>query len=168
MQIVLALAAFLSMAQDKEDPRYKYWSSCKAGSWVKSRMEVEQPGGQKMEMEQVQKLLEITAEKITVEISGTMKMAGKEMPMPARKQEITLKDAKGDVKIEKEGDEEIEVAGKKLACHWYEMTVKSGAQEMKMKAWMSTEIPGGTAKAEMMSPVQQKPMILTAVEWKKE
>jgi hypothetical protein len=37
---------------------------------------------------------------------------------------------------------------------------------MKMKAWMSKEVPGGTAKAEM-SPEGQKPIILTAVEWEK-
>jgi len=165
MNIVLALASLLAMVQDKEDPRFKYWSSCKAGSWVKAKMIIEQ-GTIKNEMEQVQKLLDVGEDKITVEITGTMKVNGQEMAMPTKKQEIKLKDTEGKVQVDKEGDEEIEVGGKKLKCHWYEMTVKGGPTEMKMKAWMSTEIPGGSAKVEM-TPPGQKLMTMTAVEWEK-
>ena len=57
-------------------------------------------------------------------------------------------------------------AGKKRNCHGYERWVKAGAKAMKMKAWMSKEISGGTAKGEM-SPDGQKTFTTTALEWEK-
>jgi hypothetical protein len=170
MQIVLAMAAFLSMAQDKpaelkDNPLFKYWTDCKAGSWVKMTMEIDQ-GGQKVETEQIQKLLEVAEDKVVLEVSGKMKMAAGEFPLPARKQDVKAKEPGDKVKIEKEGDEEIEVAGKKLKCHWYELTIEVGPKPMKMKAWMAKEIPGGLAKSEM-SPEGQKMMVMIAVEWEK-
>lgn len=165
MKIVLALMALSGMVQDKEDPRYKYWSNCKVGSWVKTRTVMDQ-GGAKGEVEQIQKLLEIAEDKITIEVSGTMKMNGRELPMPARKQEIKAKYAETDTQVEKEGDEEIEVAGKKLQCHWLEMTMKTGPSKGKMKVWMSPEVPGGGAQAEV-TPPNGKTMTISAVEWEK-
>jgi hypothetical protein len=165
MKIILALTALLAVVQDKEDPRFKYWSNCKVGSWVKTKMVIDQ-GEMKGEMEQTQKLVEVADDKLTIEISGNMKLAGKERPIPPRKQEIKAKDTEGTVQIDKEGDEEIEIAGKMLKCHWYEMTVKAGANPMKMKAWMSSEIPGGGAKVEV-TPPNQKTVTMTAAEWEK-
>jgi hypothetical protein len=49
------------------------------------------------------------------------------------------------LKVEKEGDEEIDVAGKKIQCHWIEGTQKAS----KAKFWISKDIPGGVAGAEM-------------------
>ena len=166
MQIVLALAALLVLVQDKDDPRYKYWSSCKVGSWVKTRMSMDQ-GGVQFEMDQVQKLIDIADDKVTLEISGTRKFNGKELPMPPRKQDIRAKYKEGDVLIEKEGDEEIEVAGKKFKCHWLELTTRNGPNPGKMKAWMTEEVPGGVIKAEITPPNNPVPLVMTAVEWEK-
>ena len=178
MQITLVLAALCAMAQDKQDkpaqdkpaelvenPLFKYWTGCKAGSWVKMTMEMDQ-GGQKVETEQVQKLLELADDKVVLEVSGKMKMAAGEFPMPARKQDVKAKEPADKVKIEKEGDEEIEVAGKKLKCHWYELAVQAGPKPMKIKAWMTKEVPGGIVKTEM-TPDGQKTMVMSAVEWEK-
>jgi hypothetical protein len=168
MHIPLALA-LLAMAQDKapelkDNPIYLYWSSCKAGSWVKVSMQVDQRG-QKMDMEQVQKLLEVKEDKAVVEVSGKMKMAAGEFPIPVQKQDIKAKEPPEKVKIDKEGDEEIDVAGKKLQCHWYELSI-TGGTPMKLKVWMSKDIPGGTARAEM-TPEGQKTIIMNTLEWEK-
>lgn len=166
MRIAMAFLALLSLVQDKDDPRYKYWSSCKAGSWVKSHMVVEQ-GGMQFETDQVQKLVDIADDKVTLEVSGTRKFNGKESPMPPRKQEIRAKYKEGDTNIESEGDETLEVAGKSYKCHWIQMTMKSGPNPGHMKAWMTSDVPGGVLKAEVTPPNSPTPVVLTAVEWEK-
>jgi hypothetical protein len=165
MQMLLASMILLAGLQEKDDPRFKYWSDCKVGSWVKTKMVVDQ-GGAKGEIEQTQKLLEITDDKVTIEISGRMNMGGKEIPIRPRKQDIKARYTEGDVHIQTEGDEEIEVAGKKLKCHWLDMTLRTGPNPGKMKVWMTSEIPGGGAQAEV-TPPNGTTMMITAVEWEK-
>jgi len=166
MKSLLACAlAFLGTTQEVDNPQFKYWSGCKPGSWVKMKMEME-PGGQKMVSEMTYKLLELKDDLAVVEIAGKSKLGAQEFPVPAQKQEIKAKEPADKVKIEKEGDEAIDVAGKKLQCHWYEFTNKAGEKETKGKAWMSKDIPGGMAKGEMMTP-GAGPIVMTAVEWEK-
>jgi len=160
--MTLLLAASILLTQDVENPQFKYWSSCKVGSWSKMKMDMEQ-GGQKIAGELTYKLLELKDDVAVVEFTGKSTVGGQEYPIPAQKQEIKAKEPAEKVKILKEGDEEIEVAGKKLNCHWYEYVSKSGEKEVKGKAWMSKDIPGGMAKAEM----GEKPIVMTAVEWEK-
>lgn len=163
ISIQAAVMVLLGMAQEVDNPQFKYWSGCKSGSWVKMSMTME-AGGQKIESEMTYKLLELKDGVAVVEVTGKSKVGGQEIPVPAQKQEIKAKEPADTVKIEKEGDEEIAVAGKKLKCHWYEFIPKGS--EKKSKAWMSMDIPGGMAKGEMVLP-RGDPMTLTAVEWEK-
>jgi hypothetical protein len=168
MKSVLALAmALLGRIQELDNPQFKYWSGCKPGSWVKLKMDFEAGGGQKVESEMTYKLLELKDDVAVVEITGKSKLGAQEFPVPVQMQEIKAKQPADKFKIEKEGDEEIEVAGKKLNCHWYEFSMKSGDKDTKNKAWMSKDIPGGMAKVEIMPPGAGKPMIMTALEWEK-
>jgi len=164
--ILAAALALLGTVQEVDNLQYKYWSGCKPGSWVKMTMVMEQ-GGQKYESEMTYKLLELKDGLAVVEVTGKSKIGAQEIAIPAQKQEIKAKEPADKTKIEKEGDEEIEVAGKKLKCHWYQFVSKEGDQESKGKAWMSMDIPGGMAKGEMKLPRIEKPMVLTAVEWEK-
>ena len=164
--VLAALMVLLGKTQEIDNPQFKYWSGCKPESWVKMTMSMER-GGQKVESEMTYKLLELKGDMAVVEITGKSKVGAKEFPIPAQKQEIKAKEPADKIKIEKEGDEETEVAGKKLQCHWYEFTVKAGEKGTKTKAWMAQEIPGGMAKVEMQPPGIEKPFVLTAVEWEK-
>jgi len=166
ISVLVAAMMLLGPRQDVENPQFKYWSGCKPGSWVKMKMEME-VGGNKSEGEMSYKLLELKDDVAVVEVSGKMKAGAQEFPIPAQKQEIKAKEPADKVKIEKEGDEVIEVAGKKLKCHWYEFTTKNGDQTSKSKAWLSMDVPGGITKGEMGLPNSDKPMIMTAVEWEK-
>ena len=165
---MLLLATWMFLAQDVVDnPQYKYWSTCKVGSWAKMKMEMEQ-GGQKIEGEMTYKLLEVKDDMVVVEVTGKSKFGGQEYPIPPQKQEIKAKESADKVKIQKEGDEEIEVAGKKMKCHWYEFQSKTGEKEAKGKVWLATEIPGGMARFEMLGAEGAKPIVMSSLEWKKE
>jgi hypothetical protein len=165
--LLAVVTALLGMsAQDVENPQFKYWTGCKPGSWVKMKLEMS-AGGKKVEGESTHKLLELKDDMAVIEVSGKSKVGEKEYPIPVQKQEIKAKEPPEKVKISAEGDEEIEVAGKKLKCHWYEYSSKQGEKESKGKAWLSKEIPGGSAKVEIGGADGGKSIVMTAVEWEK-
>ena len=161
--LLAVVVGLLGMSQDVDNPQFKYWNGCKSGSWVKMRMEMNQ-AGQKIESETTHTLLELKDDVAVVEITGKSKFGDKEFPLPAQKQEIKAKESADKIKIAAEGDEEIEVAGKKLKCHWIEGTQK---ESTKVKFWLSKEIPGGVAKAEVSGGELPGVMKIFATGWEK-
>src|SRR6185295_58578 len=142
---LLAIAlttAVLSSSQAKDDPQYEYWSNCKAGSWVKNRMEMEN-GGKKVEFESTTRLIEVTADKVVVESFFKVKEADRTVESPPEKKEIRAREPQRG-KIVAERDEEISISGKTLQCRYYEIETEAGEKKQKttLKAWMSKEIPG--------------------------
>jgi hypothetical protein len=165
MSSLLAFAAhvLLSLApQDKENPEFGWWSAHKAGSWVKLRMEAEQ-GGVKILIEATHTLLEITKDKAVVEQKTKVTAAGQAQPEETQKEEIPrdASKARDPIKIDKEGDEEIEVAGKKMKCHW----IEGNQKDSKPKFWLNKEIPGSVARAEVTAGGAT--MKIAAVSWEK-
>jgi hypothetical protein len=65
-----------------------------------------------------------------------------------------------------EGDEDVEVAGKKLKCHWVEYEMDSGGGKMKSKVWTSDAVPGGTVKTVSKNDTMESTMTLTGFEKK--
>lgn len=119
--------------------------------------------GVKVSIEATATLLEITKESAVVEQKTKAIAAGEAQPEGTEKVEILKDKDNNPIKVDQEGDEEIEVAGKKLKCHWIE-----GTQEDKtlVKLWISKEIPGGVAKAEMRGR-KVGVMKIHAVSWEK-
>jgi len=147
----------------KDNPEFGYWSAHKTGSWVKLKMEMDAQGV-KVVVDATHTLLETGADKILVEQKTKITAAGMEQPETTTKEEILKDKEKEPIKIEKEGDEEIDVAGKKLQCHWIEGTQKEGT---KVKFWLSKEIPGGIAKGEASGGELPGAMKISAVSWEK-
>ena len=145
--MILLLLSVLLAPQEREDPVFKHWSTRTAGAWVRFKTEVEMTPGNKGVLESTSKLLEVAADKVVVEQSGKMTTAGQDVPLPTTKLEILRKPAKFGT-IEKEGDEEIEVAGRKLKCHWIVTVDEEPKSKVTTKFWFTPEIPGGLAKSE--------------------
>jgi uncharacterized Zn-binding protein involved in type VI secretion len=176
-KVALALvAAVLSVAavQDEmvENPEYKGWAGQKAGAWVKYKSQTDS-GGTKMESTSTMKLKEITAEKAVFSTVTEMDMGGQKqtMDMPARTIPAKVKkgtDSEGSkVEVIAEGDEEVEIGGKKYACHWADMKITSKQGAMSIKVWRCDKIVGGSAKLVMkVGDPGKMTMTMTAVEWK--
>lgn len=153
---VLSLFASSTFAGDIDNPMYKNWSAFKVGTWVKSTS-VTEASGMKTEMETTSKLVELTAAKAVVEVTMSMTMMGNKTDMPARKDEIPAKipdatataEKKPDVK---EGNEDLDVGGKKVKTKWIETNV-SGT---KSKVWTSNDVPGTLVKMDSETPGQSK------------
>jgi len=160
--LLLASAALLAL-QDVENPEYKRWAPFKAGSWAKCRTEIEN-GGNKMVLptETTFTLLEVDDKQVVVEELTLNTLQPKDSPKQEKAKKRTYKATRGKGKEEaKEGDDEIEVAGKKLACHWTEVPGASGT----VKTWVSPEVPG-VVKMEVLLP-SKSIQRLVATAWEK-
>jgi len=163
MKSLLFTAAALLALQDAENPEFKRWASFKVGSWVKCKTEIEN-GGNKMALplETTYTLLEVDDKQVVVEELTINTLQPKDSPKQEKARKRTYKATrKGKEGETKEGDEEIEVAGKKIACHWTEVQTAAGT----VKTWVSADVPG-TAKMEV-TLASKSIQRLTAVAWEK-
>ena len=167
--LLVSVAGAVADAQ-VDNPEYKRWASFKPGAFVKFKM-VTEAGGNITAMEQTVKLLELTGAKAVVEVS----MVSSGAKMPAQKRDIpakvTVEPAKApkDVKAVKpaEGDEDVDIAGKKVKTHWIQSTTETGGSKTVAKVWQTTSVPGGTVKMEASTTgsVTSKTSMV-ATEWK--
>ena len=163
MRSLILIAAGLLALQDAENPDYKRWASFKAGSWVKFKTEIEN-GGNKMVLptETTMTLLEVDEKQVVVEELTINTLQPKDSPKQEKAKKRTYKAARKQKDGEtKEGDEEVDVAGKKIACHWTEVTTAAGS----VKTWVSPEVPG-IVKMEV-GLVSKSIQRLTATAWEK-
>ena len=158
-----AATAFLSLClQDKEYHEFDYWSAFKTGSTVTLKMEME-GGCAKVAVQMTKTLLEVAPDKVVIEHKSKIIVNGMEQPESTQKEEILKDKDKTPIKVEKEGDEEIEVGGKKIKCHWIEGT----QSESKSKVWISKDIPGGVARGEISGGKFPGVLKVSAVSWEK-
>jgi hypothetical protein len=162
MKTLMAIAAVLTLAQDNENPEYKRWASFKVGSWVKMRSEIVTEGN-KMELpvETTFTLLEVDDKKVVVEELTVNTLQPKDSPKQEKGRKRTYQATRKQKDEMKEGDEELEVAGKKIACHWIEIKASAGT----VKAWTSADVPG-MVRLEIGLP-SKSIQRLTATSWEK-
>ena len=165
--VALVLSTVAVADAQVDNPEYKSWSGFKAGAWVKFKM-VTEASGTKTEMEQTVKLVDLTPTKAVVETG--MVMAGNKLP--AQKRDIPAKITPESAKLPKtskpaEGDEDVDVGGKKVKAHWVESTTEAGGNKTVAKVWQAKAVPGGTIKMEARTTgaVTSKTSMV-ATEWK--
>jgi hypothetical protein len=160
--LLLAAVAFLAL-QQVENPEYKRWASFKVGSWTKCKSEIENAGNKMaLPIETTFTLLEVDDKQVVVEELTRNTLQPKDSPKQEKASKKTYKATRGKSKDEaKEGDEEIEVAGKKLACHWTEYSGDAGTA----KTWTSPEVPG-VVKMEITLPSKSIQRLI-AIAWEK-
>jgi hypothetical protein len=156
-------AMLLSATQDVENPDYTRWAKFKVGSWVKMKSEIENEGNKMvLPMETTYTLLEIDDKKVVVEELTVNTLQPKDSPKQekAKKRTYQATSRKKDA-TQTEGDEEIDIAGKKLACHWTEIKGGAGA----IKTWVNPDVPG-MVRIEVGLP-SKSIQRLTATAWEK-
>jgi hypothetical protein len=79
-------------------------------------------------------------------VFGGNALPGQKRDVPAKIKKVEGDPSKAPKPVE--GDEEIEVAGKKVKCRWVETTTEAGGNRIVSRVWMSKEVPGGMAKME--------------------
>jgi hypothetical protein len=162
MNYFLLTAAAILALQDNENPEYKRWASFKVGSWVKMKSEIDNQG-QKMELpvETTFTLLEVDDKKVVVEELTLNTLQPKDSPKQEKARKRTYPASRRQKDEVKEGDEELEIAGKKMACHWIEIKASAAS----VKTWTSPDVPG-MVKMEIGLP-NKSIQRLTAAAWEK-
>ena len=145
--LILSLLC-LPVAQEAENPDYHCWASCNVGSWVKMKSEIESHGNKMaMPSEMTSTLVELDDMKAVVEEVLVNLIAGKDSSQQEKPKKRTYKSTRNKKEaVDKEGDEEIEVAGKMMTCHRVE--IKTAAEWS--KALTHPDVPGGTVRLEMI------------------
>jgi len=153
--------ADLSKQQAVPNPLFDAWKSFKAGSWVKLKVETIEDG-EKTVSEETETLFSRTAEKIVLQRKTLSTLGGQ--PFTSTDQEDIPAATASILKIEKGKDEEIEVAGKKVACRILLVTkaAKESIGEIRHKLWMNDDVPGGVVRSESVA-VRQNRVVATAV-----
>jgi len=142
----MLLAILLLLAQEADDPAFKRWSGSKPGSWVKFKRETVNAEGKVFDLNQAitQTLVEVDDKKVVVE--SAMEGGGK-AGKPTR-DTYRVKTPLPD-KIEKEGDEEIEIAGKKLTCHWIQGNLFITGRTL-ARIYLNADVPGGIVRTDLI------------------
>lgn len=159
--IILLAALLCSATQEVDNPEYKHWAKFKVGSFVKMKSEIEN-GGNKMQLplEVTFTLVELDDQKAVIEEVTVNTMQPKDSPKQEKSKKKTVKATRKGENV-KEGDEELEVGGKKLACHWTEISGGAGGY----KVWTNPDVPG-PVKLEVGLPSKGLQR-LTATAWEK-
>ena len=146
-----------------DNPQFAHWTKFNIGSSATLSTEIK-TSGQTISTVSTNKLLEKDGEKVIVEISGTMNIAGQKNELPPQKQTIPAQIAKRSIK--QAATEAVEAAGKTFDCKIYEMLNDPGQPDAKAKVWLSDEVPGGVVKLEAAMPQGSVTGALTGFETK--
>jgi hypothetical protein len=153
--------ADLSKQQSVPNPLFDSWKNFRAGSWVKLKVETIEDG-EKTVTEETETLVSATAEMMVVQRKTLSTLGGQ--PFTSTDQEDIPASTASILKVEKGKDEEIEVAGKKVACRVLLVTkaAKESVGEIRHKFWMKDDVPGGVVRSESVA-VRQNRVVATAV-----
>ncbi|NLI78489.1 MAG: hypothetical protein GX442_18875 [Candidatus Riflebacteria bacterium] len=161
--VVVLLSAPAGFAQEKVDnPVYQNWAKFKPGTMVKYAQTSEMMGN-KTQSEVAYTLLEVTPEKVVIEMGGSTVIMGNQTEMPKTRIEYPAKADAADPNVKSainaktsQSEEEIEVAGGKIRCKVFETTVEQQGSQIKSRFWSSDDVPGTLVKSEttMEKPVQ--------------
>jgi hypothetical protein len=136
-----------------DNPQYKAWANYKIGTRLFLRQAITEQGKQ-TRSEITQELIEITPEKVVIEI-GKVADLGKHEGKPRK--EIPAKIEKGRENLPHDftgtstaaGQESPAIAGRRRNCTIYEFAGENERGKFTGKLWATDEIPGGIAKVEM-------------------
>lgn len=148
------------------------WDAWAEGSWVEFKTESE-TAGQVSVTSTKQTLVKKDAEEITVKVEGkmvkpaAMDYPASEMKIPRLGKGAMPGTATGDAKVLKQGEEELEIGGKKVKCKWVELEMTMGAGKGTQKVWTSDQVPGATVKSLTTSDMVKSTLMVTAFEGKK-
>jgi hypothetical protein len=148
--IIVVIAAFsesAALAEKIDNPIYGHWSSFKPGSVLKTTTD-SVAAGQETTIDIVSTLLEVTPEKLVVEMKTDAHAGDAKLKQRVRKQDVPAKiDPPAGANAIKHSTETITVAGKAYPCQVSEET----RDTLTIKTWTNDQIPGGVVKAEMHS-----------------
>ncbi|RCK79537.1 MAG: hypothetical protein OZSIB_4291 [Candidatus Ozemobacter sibiricus] len=166
---VVLLAGLPLLAQNQIDnPVYQNWARFKPGTRV-AYSQTSEVMGNTTESQIVYELVEVTPDKVVVELTGSTTLLGKRTDMPKARLEYPARTDPADPTVKNalnartaSTEETLDLLGGKLTCKVFEATVEQQGSTIKSRFWYSDEIPGSLVKSEtiMEKPVQTKTLMV--------
>lgn len=144
--IVGTVVAAPAAAQDVPNPAYEAWSKFKPGATARI-VGSTKTMGMETTVEITTKLVEITPQQATVEVSAVINAGGNKMEQPAERAPVAARVKQADSPAPV-GEEEVTLDGKKYRCRVYELKRTEDGTTVVARTWMSDEVPGGIVKVE--------------------
>lgn len=160
---LLALVCLIggsAFAQEKlvDNPEYQNWAKFKAGAFAKLKTVVETNVGgqtQKIETTMTTKLIELTADKVVLEMSTSTVFMGTAIEQPPMKRDVPKQVTQAQkeqaetpkAKVE-EGTEDVTLNGQKYACKWIKTKTSANGMDVVSKIWTCPDVPGQVVKME--------------------
>jgi len=159
--MILTIAMALLVQDQVDNPEFKGWAGFKPGSTVTHKIST---GEAAQGIEQKSTLKSIGDSEAVVELVRSFD--GRQVGEPVERKvpaKVPVEKAPKDVKT---GEEEIEVAGKKLKCATkdFETTTPNG-KTFHMKLWVHDDIPGRSARMDISGEGFKSSMVASA--WEK-
>jgi len=157
--VTLALVSGPAAAQDKktiDNPTFANWAKFKAGTSVTLKM-TNDASGVKSASTMTTKLVEVTADELTVETTTESEVMGMKFTTPSAKQvhKKTI-EVPANVKVPEvgakpegtteEGTETLKVGATEMMTKWYKYKAKTPAGDIDSQLWTSDEVPGMLVK----------------------
>jgi hypothetical protein len=154
MVLAMAFVARSARADDSVNPEYKIWSDFNVGSSETIEGTMSLPQGDVVATT-TSKLTEKTADHLSVEVSQSMLIGGMSRALPPR---TTTVPAAPDPakKVKQIGTEDVTAAGKTFSCKIYTTDNPQLASKVDVKIWMSSEVPGGVVKVQVVTSTGKK------------
>ncbi len=144
------------LAEMVKNPEYENWARFKPGAMVKLESK-SIANGQELKAVTTSKLIEITPEKLVIEMTNSMEMMGQKMDSPPVKRDVSAEMDKAivartdpaqnpDIKEEKET---VTVADKKFDCKVVVYTSEANGMKSVSKSWLCNDVPGGIVKTQV-------------------
>jgi len=137
------------------------WTQCGEGSWAEHRL-VSKSGGIESESSSKRTLVKKTADELVFRIDTRVVK-----PTPAEptttESKVKISDVEPAAKEVGRGQEELEIAGKKLRCAWIQTETD---KKLVTKTWTCEDVPGGLVKSSSKGPDFESEMSLVGFEKK--
>ncbi len=146
LAVTAALGTTSALAEQIDNPMYGYWAKFKPGSISRTTAR-SIASAVTMTLDIEYTLVEVTPEKITVEVKTNGKSGDTPLKQRIARRDVPAKFDKPANTVIKHSTEAITVGGKTYECQVSEET----RQSLNMKTWTSDQVPGGVVKAEMKS-----------------
>ncbi|MGA2497427.1 MAG: hypothetical protein ABSH20_06780 [Tepidisphaeraceae bacterium] len=154
MRWVIAMGFALAVAggdsaELRENPAYRAWASFKPGTTVVSSTVTTQGEARQADVETTSRLLEVHADRVVIENSGSMEAGDSRVKLPSEREEIPAKIAAGKLppgRVAEEAGESIEIGGRSLRVHRTRWVQEQGAASTETTRWSSDQLPGGIAR----------------------
>lgn len=149
------------------------WLKYGEGSWVELQISTKmtKPVASESEMTTKRTLLK-KGDKLKFKLETKMtKPAAMEMPAQETEEDAKIAGGSGTggtggAKELGKGDEELDVAGKKVKCKWVETEYEMNGKKTTTKSWTSDEVPGGVVKSVTKNEDMESTMVVTGFEKK--